>query len=379
MNSDDPTRTGVDRVAVPVAPPVPGVVVVFSHAPVRNAVLAVTSRCVLGRSAAADLEIDESELSRSHAELEPAEGGVLITDLGSHNGTFVNGTRIEQSHHLAPVGSVVRAGRTLFCVVSDVRPFQDAPPPSDFPMLGGPWLVDLRSRIERVAKSDSTVIVQGETGTGKNLVAAELHRASGRTGPLLVVHGSELRPDRAPVELFGHEEGAFPGAEHARAGLFRAAHGGTLVFDQVDELHPEVQVMLLHTVEDGKVLPIGESEPVQVDVKVVATTRYDLHDLVRQRRFDERLYFRLAGERITLPPVRDRREDIPALARHFLADPALRFTTSAMEHLLTGSWPDNVWGIHRVVARAAVRAQEARRDQILREDVAEQAAVPWQS
>jgi len=237
----------------------------------------------------------------------------------------------------------------------------------------------VRLQIERVAKSHATVLIQGESGTGKELVARAIHAASPRAaGPMLCVNCAALSPNLLESELFGHERGAFTGAEKLRKGRFELAAGGTLLLDEVSEISLPVQAKLLRVLQEREFERVGSSTTMKTDVRVVATTNRDLSDWVARRRFREDLFFRISVLPVLIPPVRDRREDIPAMADHFLSRTARRegreprrFTSRAMSLLENYHWPGNVRELENVCERAAVLCQHDTIDAALIE--------PWMS
>jgi len=209
-----------------------------------------------------------------------------------------------------------------------------------------------------VAPSDTTVLIEGESGTGKEVVAAELHRQSPRrAGPYVIVDCAALTPSLAASELFGHERGAFTGADTAREGLFERARGGTVFLDEIGELPPEVQAALLRVLDTKVIRRVGSSAPRPVDVRLIAATNRDLAAEVKERRFRQDLFFRLAVVRVVVPPLRKRRGDIPGLARHFLwqagcANPDGVLTSEVLEVLEGRRWPGNVRELRNVIERA---------------------------
>ncbi len=211
----------------------------------------------------------------------------------------------------------------------------------------------------RVAAKDITVLVRGETGTGKELIGSLLHAQSRRAGgPLVRFNCSAIPAELAEAELFGHTRGAFTGAAQARAGFFAEANGGTLVLDEVGELPPGIQAKLLRALQEGEIQPVGSGRVEKVDVRIVACTNRDLAEEVRAGRFREDLYYRLAVVELVVPPLRERREDVPALAREFALRYAERFgvedvrlSPALVERLATADWPGNVRQLENVVAR----------------------------
>jgi two-component system response regulator HydG len=219
---------------------------------------------------------------------------------------------------------------------------------------------ELVSKIVRVAPSDVTVLVQGESGTGKELVARALHTASKRaTKPFVPVNCAAISESLLESELFGHARGSFTGAVRARRGLFEEADGGTLFIDEVSETGPAFQAKLLRVLQEGEVRRVGESLPIKVDVRVVAATNQNLEQAVEEKRFRQDLYYRLAVVTLRVPPLRERKEDIPLLAEHFLArfsersNTKKRLSAAAVERLMTHDFPGNVRELENSVEQAA--------------------------
>ncbi|HET9597808.1 MAG TPA: sigma 54-interacting transcriptional regulator [Anaeromyxobacteraceae bacterium] len=219
--------------------------------------------------------------------------------------------------------------------------------------------------LEQVAPTDTTVLLLGETGTGKDLLACALHaRSARRSGPLIRVNCAAMAPGLVESELFGHERGAFTGAVQQRPGRFELAHGGTLFLDEVAELSPDIQAKLLRAVQDGEVDRVGGRRPVRVDVRIVAATNRDLDADVASGRFRADLYYRLSVFPLRLPPLRDRLEDLPALVEHFLerfrrklGKPLRAVAPESLARLRAHGWPGNVRELQNVLERACVLAQ----------------------
>jgi transcriptional regulator with GAF, ATPase, and Fis domain len=303
------------------------------------------------------LALDDTEVSRVHARIEPDGGGWSIVDAVSRNGTYVDGARVER----IPLrdGSVIRIGRTLIIFVDEeVRGGDRLDAPADT-RIAGTSLAMLRvhAEIALVAKHVVPVLVLGESGAGKELVAEEIHLRSGRRGAFVPVNCAAISPQLAESELFGHVPGAFTGASRAADGLFVAADGGTLFLDEIGELPAELQPKLLRALATGEVRAVGSSVTRKVDVRVVAATLRDLDGAVEQGTFRGDLYHRLAGWRISVPPLRARRDDIIAIAAEFLArKQAPPLTADAAEALALHDWPGNVRELDHVLAAAIVRA-----------------------
>jgi two-component system, NtrC family, response regulator HydG len=215
--------------------------------------------------------------------------------------------------------------------------------------------------VTRVAPTDATVLIQGESGTGKELIAKAIHHASPRArGPFVAVNCGALPESLLESEIFGHVKGAFTGASMSKKGLFEEAHQGTLFLDEIGEMTPALQVKLLRALQDGEVRPVGSTQSVTVDARVLAATNRDLDQLMRGKNFREDLFYRLNVIALTLPPLRERREDIPVLAEHFLArfaakqGRALRLGPDALDRLLAYAWHGNIRELENAMERAAI-------------------------
>jgi DNA-binding NtrC family response regulator len=295
---------------------------------------------LIGRDETCPLRIDDADVSRRHARLHWEGAELVLTDLGSRNGTFRNARRLER----APVrlGDVLRWGGTLALLTDQPGPTSELAPG----LIAGPLLRASLSEAERAAPSDLPVILEGETGTGKEVVARTIHGWSRRSGAFLAVNCAALPEALAEGELFGYRKGAFTGADRASPGLFRAASGGTLLLDEVCDLPLPLQAKLLRVLEQREVQPLGETQPVAVDTRIIVAAQEPLRSVVARRQFRADLLARLEGVTVRLPPLRARPGDVPALfARAFAeqsAGQAPALDAELVERLCVYDWPFNV-------------------------------------
>jgi len=308
----------------------------------------------------------DTEVSRHHATIERRDGGWVVVDNASRNGLFVDGARVERAALVD--GTVIRIGRTLIVhTEADIRAGERLAVAADSPIVGGSVAtIRVHAEITLVARHGLPVLILGETGVGKELVAEEIHRRSGRAGVFVPVNCAAIARELAESELFGHVAGAFTGANRASDGLFVAADGGTLFLDEVGELPAEVQAKLLRALANGEVRAVGSSSTRTVDVRVIAATLRDLDDAVHNDRFRADLFNRLAGWRVDVAPLRARRDDIIAIAQTFVArqdGPPL--SADAAEALVLHDWPGNVRELEREITAAAVRASATGADELL--------------
>jgi two-component system, NtrC family, response regulator GlrR len=319
----------------------------------------------LGSHEGNGLVIADPTVSRFHARIELDLNGYLLSDLDSTNGTFVGDMMIRAA--FLPLKARIRLGEVS--VLFEVQRQEAALGLSQaerFGALLGRSTVMRRlfEQLEQMAAADSTVLIEGETGSGKDLVANEIHRHSPRSqGPFVVVDCGALPESLIEEELFGHERGAFTGASSARGGAFEEAHGGTLFLDEVAELSPAVQSKLLRALEARTVKRIGSSEWRRVDVRVIAATNQDLARRCNQRLFREDLYFRLAVLKVRVPPLRERPEDLALLVNAVLdeegATDRMMLDERLLEALRARHWAGNVRELRNVVQRAVVLGPSA--------------------
>jgi DNA-binding NtrC family response regulator len=317
---------------------------------------------VCGADSSCDLVLTDPAVSSNHFEIRATPLGFMIKDLSSTNGTFVEGVRLGSC--FVDSNTQIRLGRTKIRL-SPSREKVEIPLSNRerFGRLLGSSVAMRRvfAVLERVSPTDATFLIEGESGTGKELVAESVHKTSPRAeGPLVAVDCGAIPENLVESELFGHERGAFTGAERTRAGFFEAASGGTILLDEIGELPASVQPKLLRVLETREIKKVGSSVSVPVDVRVVAATNRDLAKEVEAGRFREDLYYRLAVLRLEMPPLRERREDIPTLVEHFVSrfadgvDAEQALSADTMSMLKQHDWPGNVRELRNVVERLLV-------------------------
>ena len=320
-------------------------------------------RLTIGSAALCDLVIDDPTVSRFHCEIQIGEDGARLRDTGSLNGSILDGVRVVEAFLRG--GSTLRLGRSAlrFDFGTDRKPLRVSEA-REFGILVGESIAmrQVFAVLERVAGSDATVLLEGETGTGKTAAARSIHLESRRaSGPFVVLDCAAVPANLLEAELFGHERGAFTGAEARRAGVFEEADGGTLFIDEIGELPAELQPKLLGVLEGREVRRIGSGKTVPVDVRLVAATNRDLRREINLGAFRPDLYYRLAVVRVELPPLRQRAADLPAVAARILRglggdDRAItRFTGDEfVASLARHAWPGNVRELKNYLERCLV-------------------------
>ena len=350
----------------------------------------------IGRGHEADLQLPDRSVSRLHAKVFRVGRQYFLADLRSRNGTHADGKRITQLAledgrmfqvgpfriHFHLPGSGFPAGEeptvspgTASAVADSVDPepvrvtkraeAHAAPVEAPFGLIGGSAHVrKLVATIRRVAASDVPVLIEGETGSGKELVARGIHDASARRErPFIVVNCGAISPELIESELFGHEKGAFTGATAQRKGAFELANSGTIFLDEIGELPVALQPKLLRVLEQKEVKRVGGNDLLLADVRILAATNRNLREEIARKTFREDLYFRIGAITVSIPPLRDRREDVTPIARHFLSGmksasghlPGL--SPAALDSLISHDWPGNVRELRNAIQRAVVMTE----------------------
>ncbi len=315
---------------------------------------------VLGTHASTNFSLNDPTMSRFHCEISISDGTATVRDLDSRNGTGVDGVRVIAAH--LRDGAVMTVGRSQVCFeLGDGHSVIPLANRDQFGMLvgGSPAMRASYSLLEGAARTERTVLLLGETGTGKDVAAHSIHNESARRdGPVVVVDCGAIPPRLIESELFGHERGAFTGADRARPGAFEVASGGTLFLDEIGELDLDLQPKLLRVLESRETRRVGSSHFRPVDVRIIAATNMKLREAVNGHRFRSDLYYRLAVIEINLPPLRERREDLPALVTALLAGLAVSdeqvselVTNKFLDELTHHSWPGNVRELRNYLER----------------------------
>ena len=319
---------------------------------------------VVGRNEACDLVLEDRKVSAVHLELVATERGVRVRDLGSRNGTFLGDTRVGEVYLLKPTH--ITCGDTHLEFTPSRPEEVSVPDAAEFgPLVGSSAAMrNVFERLRKTAPTELTVLITGETGTGKELVAQAIHEASARANkPFVVVDCGAIPASLAESALFGHERGSFTGAVDKRISPFVEADGGTIFLDELGELPVDVQPKLLRALAEQRVKSVGSNVYKPVNVRVIAATRRDLVREVNEGTFRSDLFFRVAQLRVELPALRARLEDIPALVRRMMIDLGdkdayERITNDSLERLMRHDWPGNVRELRNVIAVALAFGKE---------------------
>lgn len=339
---------------------------VVTEGPTRGKKITLDKNIIkVGKRPTNDLVLTDTTVSRSHMEIEYTSDSFLLRDLGSTNGTYLNGSRVKEAYLLP--GDMIKVGNSVIEFLAFDQKVQIEPSEkTEYGMMVGKSrkMRQIFSILEKISPTHATVIIEGETGTGKDLVARAIHENSQRKSKQFVVFDcSAVAPNLIESELFGHEKGSFTGAVKSRAGAFEAAMGGTVFLDEIGELNQELQPKLLRTLEQREIKRVGSNTPVKIDVRVICATNKNLRHEVDEGNFREDLYYRLSVVKVLLPPLRDRPEDIPLIIERFLSigkfnqlpDGTLKVRKvddDALKFLARYQWPGNVRELSNVIERA---------------------------
>jgi two-component system, NtrC family, response regulator AtoC len=361
IGSSDPTPR--DPTAARAGDPASDLLLIVGHGRMTTHQLG-DRELLIGRGAGCDVVVDHASLSRRHAVLRPGPPPT-IQDLGSTNGTRVDRAVLQGGD---PVelrgGESFHIGPFTFVLVSRDRSDLRSVSGRDLLRVVDPTPAGVPALVRDVAESPANVLILGETGVGKEVLAATLHELSGRTGELTRINCAALAENLLESELFGHEKGAFTGAASVRVGLLEAAHGGTVFLDEIGELPLGIQAKLLRAVEQREILRLGSTRPISIDVRFVAATNRDLPAEVAAGRFRSDLYFRLDGVTLAIPPLRERRGMVGPLALKFLDEACqrggrarARLGADVLAALEAYAWPGNVRELKAVIERALLLAR----------------------
>ncbi|WP_437821229.1 sigma 54-interacting transcriptional regulator [Sorangium sp. So ce1078] len=334
----------------------------------------------VGRAPESTVCVDDPRVSRNHARIARRGHALELVDLGSRNGTSVNGAAVREAERVLAGGDVIRIGPAEI-VVAIAAPALPAPPPSrpgaapaavEDALSGAGFvvadeaMVKVFQVVQRLARAQTTVLVLGETGSGKEVVSEQIHRASPRAdGPFVRLSCAALPETLLESELFGHEKAAFTGADRRKIGYFEAAQGGTLLLDEIGELPLAMQAKLLRVLESRRMARIGGTQEIELDVRVVCATHRDLQAEVAAGRFRQDLYYRISTFVLRVPPLRERRAEIALLAHRFaqqvaerMGERAPRFAPAALMVLEAHAWPGNLRELRNAVEHAVVLAED---------------------
>ena len=333
----------------------------------RGQRMTISERLRIGKAQDNDLVLPDSSVSRYHCEIERGADGLWVRDLGSTNHTRVGRSKIQAA--LLEPGATLTVGDVELLLLPRAERLMLAP--SEATSFGGVVGPSLAMRsifgvLERIAPTEATVLLEGETGTGKDVIAHAIHEQSPRRQrPFVVLDCGAVSYNLLESEFFGHERGAFTGAVERRVGAFEAVGEGTLFLDEIGELPLDVQPKLLRVLETGEFRRVGGSQSLRCQARIIAATKRDLKAEVERGKFREDLYFRLAVVPLTVPPLRSRREDIPALVEHFLAQArerdgsTLEWSQETLASLMAHDWPGNVRELRNVLERAVYIARSS--------------------
>ncbi len=325
----------------------------------------------VGRHPTNDFVVDDPRVSGAHLELTRVDDRVRARDVGSTNGTWLGAHRITDIE--LAIGGELTIGDTLLRL--EVDQAAAIPPAHDKESFGqfvgrSAAMRELFATLERISPKDLAVLIQGETGTGKEEVARAIHAASPRASkPFVVIDANALPEALAESMLFGHEKDEAAGVQEQRVGLFESANGGTVFIDGVGDLSPALQSKVLRVLERREIVRVSGKDPVAIDVRVLSSTSRDLRNAIDKAKFREDLYFRLAQVRVFVPPLRQRKEDLPLVCAKLLnrAGSDAMIDVEALEHLASMPWPGNVRELDNALLRAAAVARDG---VIRRQDVA---------
>jgi transcriptional regulator with PAS, ATPase and Fis domain len=316
----------------------------------------------VGTSVESDVQLSDDTVSRRHCEIELVENGFRVRDVGSTNGVRVGTARVYDASFDNAVELLLGETTIAITPLSETEDRERTNAQRFGDLIGASRKMrELFAELERFAPTNISVLIEGETGTGKDVVAESIHRASTRAdGPYVVFDCSAVAPSLVESELFGHERGAFTGAVNSRPGVFEEASGGTLFLDEIGELPKDLQPKLLRALEKREVKRLGGRQSVQVDVRVISATNRNLITEVRRGNFRQDLYYRIATAKVSVPPLRERMEDIPMLVEHFLTleapdVPVQKSVPPQVWDMMNAHrWPGNVRELRNAVQRLVV-------------------------
>ncbi len=322
-----------------------------------------------GRAEGVTVRIDTPKVSRKHATISFKGGVLFVEDLGSRNGTSVNGQVLKKAGCTVAGGGLVRIAGCEIVIATAAGPapssLEDAQPSQDDMLVADPQMDQVMATARKVARTTTTVLIVGETGVGKEVMAQHIHSMSPRRDkPLVAVNCAAIAETLLESELFGHKKGAFTGADRRKIGYVESAQGGTLFIDEIGELSAQAQVKLLRVLESRVVARVGGTAEVPVDVRIICATHRDLPAMVEHGEFRADLYYRISSFMLQIPPLRERRAEIAVLARLFLrsfaqatGDTAPSITPAAITAFERHEWPGNVRELRNAIEHAMVMSE----------------------